>query len=322
MLDLRLPNRVLKFFIIVSALLLSPASWSQLGTGAEIDLDESTIRYPASWFTQYSPVSVNDMLSRIPGISSALRGRGGNRRGLGAGQNEILINGKRMAGKENRGKSQLSRIAASQLDYIEIIRGTSGDLNVRSGGLVVNIVLRASPSRSSVSAEVNMDHYADGTISPGGSISLTGQRGELNYLFSLEAEPRYNIGYRDETSYNPDYSLREIIDQEYTQDKTEYQGSMSLGYQFETSSVQFNALYAGADPNSETNRLITDYSTTPASVNVQREFTDREQSNWEIGGNYEYEFANRGSYKFLFIVNDETRLSTRERFKVEGSSEI
>ena len=44
MLDLRLPNRVLKFFIIVSALLLSPASWSQLGTGAEIDLDEATIR--------------------------------------------------------------------------------------------------------------------------------------------------------------------------------------------------------------------------------------------------------------------------------------
>ena len=54
----------------------------------EPSIDEnSTVTYPASFFDQYQPYSVNDMLIRIPGINSALGGqgsRGGNRRGLGA----------------------------------------------------------------------------------------------------------------------------------------------------------------------------------------------------------------------------------------------
>ena len=47
--------------------------------------------------------------------------RGG--RGLGAGNNgiQILINGKRTAGKNNDTQGQLQRIDADQVDYIDII---------------------------------------------------------------------------------------------------------------------------------------------------------------------------------------------------------
>ena len=46
----------------------------------------------------------------------------------GCGNNgvQILINGKRTAGKNNDTQAQLRRIDADQVDYIEIIRGTSG----------------------------------------------------------------------------------------------------------------------------------------------------------------------------------------------------
>ena len=131
--------------------------------------ENSTVTYPASYFDQYEPFSVSDMLDRIPGITVARQGgpggsssgpgssQGSERRGLGLGGDQVLINGRRIAGKENEGNSQLSRIPANQVQRIEIIRGTSGDLDVRGGNQVINIVLLELESSSSVAYEINMD---------------------------------------------------------------------------------------------------------------------------------------------------------------------
>ena len=179
------PPRTASATLAATALILAATASAQDQTGTDI---QSTVTYPAEFFAQYEPYSVNDMLNRIPGISLAMGGGGGgNRRGLGAGGDQILINGRRIAGKENEGNSQLSRIPANQVQYIEIIRGTSGDLDVRGGGQVINIVLLEAESRSSVAVEVNTDRYHDGTLDPGASVSLTGQRGAFNYLVSLQS---------------------------------------------------------------------------------------------------------------------------------------
>ena len=135
---------------------------------------DSTVTYPAAYFAEFEPFSVSDMLERIPGINVARgddRGgggpgssRGSNHRGLGAGGDQVLINGRRIAGKENEGNNQLSRISASQVDHIEIIRGTSGDLDVRGGGQVINIVMLEAESSSSTAYELNLDHSWDGSV--------------------------------------------------------------------------------------------------------------------------------------------------------------
>jgi len=110
-------------------------AWSQEPTDS--DEESSTVVYQAEFFDQYQPFSVNDMLARIPGINLA-RGGGDSRRGLGAGGNQVLINGRRVAGKGNEGNAQLSRIPATEVEYIEIIRGTSGDLDVRGGNQIMS----------------------------------------------------------------------------------------------------------------------------------------------------------------------------------------
>ena len=132
-----LPHRFHRLALLAGLLMAASHVVAQDSAGLD-----STVVYQAEFFAQYSPVSVNDIIDRIPGISLALNagapsGGGGNTnnqnnsRGLGAGA-QILINGKRLAGKDNEARSQLNRIAASQVRHIEIIRGTSGDLDVRS----------------------------------------------------------------------------------------------------------------------------------------------------------------------------------------------
>lgn len=318
---LSLPEKLIRLSLLGLAITVANQGFAQQAEPQAAD--ESTIVYEAGFFTQYSPVSVNDMIDRIPGISLALNNNngGGNSRGLGSGEGEILINGQRTTGKNNEGRSQLSRIAADQVDYIEIIRGTSDDMDIRGGGQVVNVVLLDAESRSSISAEVNMDRLHDGTVDPGAKLSYTGQTGAFNYLFHIEAEPRYDNRFTNESSVDPDGELLETRFQENLRNQTEYETSFNLGYQFEKSMVQFNGLYAESNPPTDINRTINDYSTGSLITTQQREDEQRDRNNWEIGGDYEYSFDSGNKYRFLFIANDRDFTYTRDRFDVLADSE-
>jgi outer membrane receptor for ferrienterochelin and colicins len=128
---------------------ISSATYAQAPAG-----EDTTIVYPADYFTEYAPITAKDMVDRIPGAGNASGGGGGGPgggggnpgaggRGLGGGggDNQVLINGKRTAGKNNDTNAMLTRINASQVDRIELIRGTSGALDVRGGAQVINVIL-------------------------------------------------------------------------------------------------------------------------------------------------------------------------------------
>ncbi|MDC1231692.1 TonB-dependent receptor [Gammaproteobacteria bacterium] len=284
-------------------------------------VDDLSVVYEAAYFDQFQPVSVNDMVSRIPGIGLALGGGGGGGgRGLGGGAGEILINGQRITGKSNEGRSQLSRISADDVDYIEIIRGTSEEIDVRGGGQVVNIVLRATESRSSIAAEISTDRMQDSKLAPGARLSYSGQNGNLNYLFHIQSDPNYVNQVIRESSFDPEGVATERRLEESTRDQTNYETSVNLGYQFEKSMVQLNALYGQTAPPTDITRGIIGLAEDNPSVNLEREANQGRRDNWELGGDYEYSFDNRSKFRFLFIVNDRDFDFTRERFQV-GSDE-
>ena len=218
--------------IITTVLLFGIAASA---TAQEATEDESTVTYPASFFAQYGPVSVNDMLNVIPGISVALEGNevqsfNGADRGLGASE-QILINGKRMAGKANEASSQLDRISADQVQYIEIIRGTSGDLDVRNTGQLINIVLLESQASSSISTEVGATHFRDGQVEPLGTFSFSGQTGQFDYLLSAQVAS----SYEDLESYEisvlpPGLGLNDVREIEQTRDQTTYTLNSNIAY--------------------------------------------------------------------------------------------
>lgn len=294
---------------------------SAQSTGDE-SLEDSTVVFEAEFFDQFQPVSVNDMIDRIPGIGLALgRGGGGGRRGIGGGGNEILINGQRITGKSNDSRDQLRRIAADQVQYIEIIRGTSEEIDVRGGGQVVNIVLVEATSRSSIAAEINADLIQDGTIAPGGRFSYTGQTGNFNYLFAMESEPRFRNNDTFEASRDTAGNLLEVREENIIRDQDDLQTSMNLGYQFENSIVQFNALFGQTSPPTSVRRTITDYRGSEPSARNVREGNQFDRDNWEVGGDFEYDFSAGSTYRVLFLVNDAESDFTRERFDVLDSGD-
>jgi len=307
--------------LLTSALLLFATASNLLLAQDEAE-DDATVTFPAAYFSEYGVVSVNDMLSRIPGIGLALEGNqvpsfGNNNRGLGA-SSQILINGKRLAGKANEASSQLDRIAAEQVDYIEIIRGSSGDLDVRNSGQLVNIVLFESPSNSSTSGELGFTHFHDGTVEPNGTFSYSAQAGSFNYLISADVTSGYESLETREVSFLSDNSLNDTRDFERIREQTTYRLNSNVVYQASPADrIAFNFLYSESDPPASLNRIITDYQTPNAAITYEREALPSSQDNWELGGDYEHNFGNGGKYKFLFIVNEEDRATTRESFVSE-----
>ncbi len=313
-------------------------AWAQENVG-----DDSTIVYPSAYFSEYAPVTALDMLNRIPGmeissIGGSSRGssRGGSSggsfsnvsrggRGLGSGSSgtQILINGKRTAGKNNNTETQLRRIDADQVDYIEIIRGTSGDLDVRGSTQIANIVLFEEMSNTSINYEVNANYSSDNNSEPGGSLTYAGQTGDLNFIVNASAVPNYNSTQLRENSILPGELPNDFIDEERIRDNTTYTLSTNLDYQLNTkSSLRFNALIAEDDDPTEVERLTVDLRGGSLLHDYEREDIPGTKTNWEIGGDYEYRRDDGNRFKILVIANKNDTANTRERWDIlENGSE-
>ena len=300
-----------------------------------ISEDEATVTYPASYFTQYGSVSAKDMIDRIPGVGSttgggpsstggfrgAGGGRGGRGFGSGGGASEILVNGKRTAGKSNATSGLLDRINADQVDYIQIIRGTSGELDVRGTGQVINLVLFEELDESSLTYQINADRYRDNYFQPGGNLSYSNRIGAFDFVLSAVAEPRYGHTESDEYSVLGDFSANDRVIEDQIREQTSYDLTANLGYEFsDNTSARFNALFSQNDNPTEVERRITDFTLNPNVLTFQREDVPGKQHNWEIGGDYETFFGNSSRFKILFVLNQDNRNSTRERFDIFGDS--
>ena len=329
------------FFSIVS--LLVPVSMVQTASAQENVGEESTVRYPASYFAEWAPVTAQDMLVRIPGldprsmgssfsggISSRAppppggsrggpSGAGGGGRGFGGGSRttEILINGKRTAGKNNSTGGQLSRITAGQVDRIEIIRGTSGELDVRGSGQVINVVLNEEFSEASLQYDLTAEHAHDNTIKPNAEVSYSGQTGGLNFQASARAFDPYIYNVRRERSVLGDFSPNDRIFEVSTRDPDGFSGTANFDYEINpTSSARLNASWMDGTSTTDIERTTTDLKVSPNIDTFQNETGPGLWKNWEIGGDYEFNTDGGSRWKVLFITNSDTRATTLERYDV------
>jgi len=288
--------------------------------------DDSTVIYPSSYFSQWGPRTAQDMLDRIPGQANTggPGGGGGNPtaggRGLGSGSGgtEILIDGKRTAGKNNQAGDLLRRIAFDQVQEIQIIRGTSGDLDVRGSGQVINVVLLEALASQSVSWDATAAMAQDGEFIPSGSVAVNGQRGEFNYLFTLRSNPRYSHSVTHERSILADFGRNDVISEHRMNDSDNNEISMNLGYNFSpNSSARINALYAVKDSPTLVSRITNNLRTTPNTLTTEKEDNPSDRNNWEVGGDYELTLASGSRFKLLGIANQNNQNSTRERFQLQ-----
>ena len=325
----KIKTRLALTFFCLCLLLLSAQSGLAQNTAAAAqnpsNADESansTVIYTADSFSQYNPITASDMLDRIPGISLRGGGPGSGRgdRGLGTGGN-LLINGQRIAGKGNSARDQLDRITAAEVERIEIIRDTSGALNVRGASEVINVILLASQSRSSTTVEIVNRLNHDNTLETGGSVAWSQQVGNFQALVNLEARPNYENRDNREVRLGPNNEVVGTLFETNIRDQQENTLSSNMSYSLGDHRMQLNALIREGDHPRPVRRDFVDFTDAGLVNRIEEEDVNREESNWEVGGDYEFSFDDGSRLSVLFVANNEIRNNVRERYSANPAEE-
>ena len=127
--------------------------------------------YAPAFFTEFRPTTALDMINHLPGFveddgDSSVRGYSG-----AAGN--VLIDGRRPSSKSDSVSSQLSRINASDVDHIELIRGGANGIDMQGRTILANVVRKGGDSTQIVAQVGTHLFLEDGHHIPGGSVMVT-----------------------------------------------------------------------------------------------------------------------------------------------------
>ena len=155
----------------------------------------ATLVYDLEYFQPFEPLTVGDMLKRVPSVaflSDVLEYDGVRLRGLDPGYTQILINGERVPGAGFDRSFFVDRIPAELVERVEIVRSASAD---RSGDAVagsLNIVLRDGHSLDGGYLRIGALHYDDGKTEPLLGAVWGGEALGGNLLLGVNSQGRRN----------------------------------------------------------------------------------------------------------------------------------
>lgn len=271
--------------------------------------NSSTIIYNKDYFEKYSPVTLIDILERIPGVPGILdQGRddngGGNQRGFGSGGDQILINNRRLSAKSSSIRDLLSRTSASQVERVELIRGAAEGLDVQSQGVVVNVVLIDGASASSLFWKLGGTYMAGRNTSPEMELSYKNKWRNLDYTVSAKLERRHGYFFRDEIFLDAMNSRtgEKDVDGEFRFRRIEL--NSNLTYNFNNGDViNLNGSYTPTKIENDQHHIETGDDAETLYWDTGEGFRE-----WEIGGDYTTTLEKFGKLKLLFLKNGERNI--------------
>ncbi|MBP6688780.1 MAG: TonB-dependent receptor plug domain-containing protein, partial [Hyphomonadaceae bacterium] len=172
--------------MMVSALALTGVAYAQEAPPTPTPTSERAVTptssqadrviYEAAQFAQFNPQTALDMVSQIPGFS--LDG-GEDRRGFSGAVGNVLIDGVRPSTKSQGVGGILSRIPASQVVRLEILRGAAVAGDASGQSTLLNVVRTESAGSGVYSGGFELT--SRGVPAPRGEVSYSGRNGNVEY---------------------------------------------------------------------------------------------------------------------------------------------
>ena len=299
-----------KFFFYLFILILFPfEAFSQ---------ESNKIIYDQAYFRQYNITNAADAIKRIPGVENLSSGNysenyepGSNnkKRGFGSSGAQILINGERQSSKSNNIIKTLERINADSLIKIEVIRGSEAGLDVRSDGVIVNIIVDGNLSKGSGTWSAALGYLTSGSSNWRGIGSWATKIKKTDIVIGFERIGDLNSRNYNEFTVDQEqsllyYRLRETI---------EYQSSNRVNIDLNSkindkNTIRINTLvwFNGKENAPQ----IQEYF-SPSDINNEAFYKkinwDRREDNdgWEFGGDWEYQINKNNSFKLRVVLTEE-----------------
>ncbi|PZO06953.1 MAG: TonB-dependent receptor [Lysobacteraceae bacterium] len=259
--------------------------------------EPATLVYDLEFFQAFEPVTVGDMLKRVPSVaflSDVLEYDGVRLRGLDPGYTQILINGNRVPGAGFDRSFFVDRIPAELVDRIEIVRSSSAD---RSGDAIagaLNIVLRDGYSLDGGYIRAGAALYPDDEIEPTLGVVWGGEALGGQLLVGASTQGRRNPKLKFSERYDaPGGTLDNTEVQTDTRSGDDY--SLNLDYTADVGpgKLGLNAFFVRTDRLQDEDSLEyrggIETQANLISVNVND--LDIRTDNYQVGAQYEWQAA-------------------------------
>lgn len=188
---------------------MAAATAAQAQTPASGDTAQAAetriVTYTPADFARFAPSNALDMLNQVPGFSIRTDVV---ERGLGEATGNVLVNGQRASNKSDDILAQLRRIPAANVERIEI-RDAAGLRIPGLSGQVANIVVKAGGLTGQYALTPEYRARFTDPIWSRFNVSVSGERGPVQYTFGLENQVNHSGAGGDTFIYNPDWSVRE-----------------------------------------------------------------------------------------------------------------
>ena len=159
-----------------------------------VDEAAPVLSYDEEYFQRFEPLSVGDMMKRVPGVSFQSdigEYAEPSLRGIGSEYTQILVNGRRITGATNDNTVIVDRIPAELVERVEIIRSPSSDIDSQGVGGTLNIILKEGAELSGGIYRVGA-YYNDGETNPSGFLSIGDSSESFEWGTSLNYQERFN----------------------------------------------------------------------------------------------------------------------------------
>jgi len=167
--------------MMVSALAVTGVAYAQTapsGTATTTETAAGRLTYDAAFFAQFSPQTALDMVQQTPGFTLA---GGDERRGFSGAVGNLLIDGLRPTAKSQTLDSILSRIPASQVLRIELLRGAEVAGDASGQAVLLNVVRTASAGSGVYEIGFEYSGQYQERFAPRFDISYNGRNGQVEW---------------------------------------------------------------------------------------------------------------------------------------------
>jgi len=257
-----------------------------------------TLTYDTTYFQQFEPRTVGDMLKRVPSVaftSDMLEFDGARLRGLDPGYTQILINGKKVPGGGQDRSFFVDRIPAEVVDRIEIVRSPSANRSGDAMAGAINIVLRDAYEFDGGYVRLGASHFDDGEIKPTAAFVAGGEVGGGRLLGGISHQGRYNPKQKLSLRYDePGADLNDREDQSDTRDGNDDSANLSYTRDFGTGRFALTGLYVRTD-RTETEHSVEYNDRTSTSrdnlLSVNDQLEDINQYNYAFKAGLDFDMA-------------------------------
>jgi outer membrane receptor protein involved in Fe transport len=168
---------------------MATAAVMLVGPLAQAQTDQTGVLvYQAAFFADARPNTAYDMIGRLPAFSFD---DGNSARGFAGTAGNVLIDGQRPTSKTDDLQSILDRIPASDVERIEVIRGSAPGIDMQGHTVVANII-RKKGSSTQIVANLANNFWPDGHIVPSASVQFTRHSGDSTYEASISQLANFN----------------------------------------------------------------------------------------------------------------------------------